>query len=394
MKIIQICAAYKPAYIYGGPTMSVSKLSEELVKAGQDVVVLATTANGKTELNVPSGVEQIVDGVKVFYFKRLTKDHTHFSPALLSFLRKLIIEEKKAGRKKELIIHIHAWWNLVSIFSCLVAKIHGVKVVLSPRGMLTNYSLNNRNSKLKDTIHFFLGKNLLKYCHIHATSEKEQEDILETCIPNTTNIIANFVELGDATSTSAYLTAAIPTESSTYQLLFLSRIEEKKGLELLFNALAKVDISWNLSIAGSGEISYLQHLYQLADQLNISSKIKWLGQVDKNQKFELLAKHDLLVLSSHNENFANVIIESLSVGTPVLVSTEVGLADYVTKNNLGWVVPNNPDQLMVAIIKSFEDTQKRAQISAKAPSQIKRDFDGTILANNYINMYRHLLGEQ
>ncbi|RWU08616.1 XrtY-associated glycosyltransferase XYAG1 [Pedobacter chitinilyticus] len=393
MKIIQICAAYKPAYIYGGPTMSVSKLSEELVKAGQDVVVLATTANGKTELNVPSGLEQIVDGVKVFYFKRLTKDHTHFSPALFSFLRKLIVEEKKAGRKNELIIHIHAWWNLVSIFSCLVAKIHGVKVVLSPRGMLTNYSLNNRNSKLKDAIHFFLGKNLLKYCHIHATSEKEQEDILETCIPNNTNIIANFVELGDATPTSGSLTAAIPTESSTYQLLFLSRIEEKKGLELLFNALAKVNISWNLSIAGSGEISYLQHLYQLADQLNISSKIKWLGQADKNQKFELLAEHDLLVLSSHNENFANVVIESLSVGTPVLVSTEVGLADYVTKNNLGWVVPNDPDQLMVAIIKSFEDTQKRAQIRASAPSKIKQDFDETTLANKYISMYKHLLGK-
>lgn len=59
MKIIQICAAYKPAYIYGGPTMSVSKLSEELVKAGLDVVVLATTANGKVELNVPVGKQEI-----------------------------------------------------------------------------------------------------------------------------------------------------------------------------------------------------------------------------------------------------------------------------------------------------------------------------------------------
>lgn len=387
MKIIQICAAYKPAYIYGGPTMSVSKLSEELVKAGQDVVVLATTANGKAELNVPVGKQQIVDGVGVFYFKRLTKDHTHFSPALFSFLRKLIVEEKKAGRKNELVVHIHAWWNLVSIFSCLVTKMHGVKVVLSPRGMLTNYSLTNRNSKFKDAIHFFLGKRLLKYCHIHATSEKEQEDVLETCTPNNTSIIANFVELSDESIT------AIPTDSPNYQLLFLSRIEEKKGLELLFNTLAKVNISWNLSIAGSGEIDYLQHLHQLANQLNISSKIKWLGQVDKNQKFKLLAAHDLLVLSSHNENFANVVVESLSVGTPVLVSTEVGLADYVIKNNLGWVVPNDPDQLIVAIIKSFEDTQKRAQIRASAPSTIKRNFNETMLANKYINMYKHLLGK-
>jgi len=43
MKIIQVTASYKPAYVYGGPTMSVSKLSEELVKVGTDLEVICTT---------------------------------------------------------------------------------------------------------------------------------------------------------------------------------------------------------------------------------------------------------------------------------------------------------------------------------------------------------------
>ncbi len=383
MKIIQICAAYKPAYIYGGPTMSVSKLSEELVKAGEDVIVLATTANGKAELDVPTGIEQIVDGVKVFYFKRLTKDHTHFSPALFSFLRKLIIAEKKAGRKNELIIHIHAWWNLVSIFSCLIAKMYGIKVVLSPRGMLNTYTLSHKNSLSKRFIHQLLGKYLLKEIAYHATSKQEHNDIF-AFTNKSPETIPNFIQLP--------IQHAVETQANEqYQLLFLGRINEIKGLENLFLALSSLTIHWCLTIAGEGDLNYVNHLKQLATQKNIAEKIKWEGYVNNTQKFDLLASVDALVLPSYKENFANVIIEALAVGTSVIVSKEAGVAEYVKETNLGWITSNNPEQLAATIFQSFKDVQKRTQIRASAPTIIKQDFDETALSNKYINMYQNLL---
>lgn len=361
--------------------MSVSKLSEELVKAGQDVTVLTTTANGKTELDVPIGKETIVDGVKVYYFKRWTKDHTHFSPALFWFLHKTIRNTKCNTPDTQLIIHIHAWWNLVSIFSCLIAKLHGIKIVLSPRGMLTSYSLNNRNSKFKDTIHFLLGKRLLKYCYIHATSKKELEDVAQTCEVKSISIIPNFVEFP---KDAQYQT----TESGKYRLLFLSRIEQKKGLELLFKALAQTSISYQLSIAGTGEISYIENLKSLALKLNIENKITWLGNINKENKFDILTKKDLLVLTSYNENFANVIIEALAVGTPVLISKEVGLADYVIKNDLGWVVPLEIEEIANSINSSFNNAEKRNLIRKKAPSIIQHNFAENKLTNSYIALYQ------
>lgn len=380
MKIIQICAAYKPAYIYGGPTMSVSKLSEELVKAGQDVTVLATTANGPSELNVPVGVAQIVDGVKVFYFKRLTKDHTHFSPALLLNLHRIILAEKKADRKNELIIHIHAWWNLVSIFSCWIAKLHGVKVVLSPRGMLTSYSLTNRNSKFKDSIHLFLGKSLLKYCHIHATSTKEKRDVEKTCETNGFSIIPNFVRFPKVKDTRL-------ETSDTYRILFLSRVEEKKGLELLFEALSKTTIKWHLKIAGNGALGYCESLKRLAQQLSIDSHITWLGHVSNDEKFKLIAQHDLLALTSYNENFANVVIESLAMGTPVLLSEEVGLADYVKENDFGWISNLKIEEIANTLESSFRDLAKRTHIRLHAPNVIQKDFAEKLLVDDYVHMY-------
>lgn len=388
LKIIQICAAYKPAHIYGGPTMSVAKLSEELVKAGQDVTVLATTANGKEELEVPAGEEQLVDGVNVFYFRRLTKDHTHFSPALLIFLHRTIKNTKRQTPNIKLIIHIHAWWNLVSIFSCLIAKFHGIKVILSPRGMLTSYSLTNRNAKFKDAIHFFLGKQLLRYCHIHATSTKEQKDVQQTCEVNGISVIPNFVNFPNLIPQKE-----LPNEEEQpiYKLLFLSRVEEKKGIELLFEALTKVSIPWHLSIGGNGNPAYVESLKQLASILNIKEKMSWLGHVDNEHKFNLLANHDLMVLTSYNENFANVVIESLAMGTPVLTSKEVGLADYVTKNDLGWVSELLPLAIAEGIFTSYREIDKREKIRSGAPLIIREDFAIHNLEKQYANLYNSIV---
>jgi hypothetical protein len=101
LKILHITASYKPAFIYGGPIYSVGTLCEALVKSADrslksesppllisNLEVITTLANGKEELPYPSGALKIVEGVPVRYFKRLTKDHSHFSPALLWHLWK------------------------------------------------------------------------------------------------------------------------------------------------------------------------------------------------------------------------------------------------------------------------------------------------------------------
>src|SRR6185312_2703637 len=144
--------------IYGGPTMSVSMLSEQLQEAGVSVQVYTTTANGKTELPVLPGVTINVDGVSVTYFKRLTKDHTHFSPSLL----KSVWKECRSFYA----LHLHAWWKLVSLFSCLIALIRWVPVIVSTRRTISAYSLQKKNINIKWITHYLLGKTILKRCHL------------------------------------------------------------------------------------------------------------------------------------------------------------------------------------------------------------------------------------
>jgi glycosyltransferase involved in cell wall biosynthesis len=386
IKLLELTPAYKPAYIYGGPTMSVAKLCEALANNGVDLEVLTTTANGKRELEVKPDLQQIVDGVTVTYFKRLTKDHTHFSPKLLWGLRTKIRDAKKSIIKPQpLVIHVHAWWNLVSIFSCNVAKWYGIPVILSPRGMLTNYTLGNRNSIQKAIIHSFLGQNLLKYCHIHATSEKEKQDILQQINPKSITVIPNLVDF------PLQYSAISKTNDAYFNLLFLSRIEEKKGLELLFESLKGLNPNWILTIAGTGDEGYINNLKQKIDNLDLKGQIKWVGQVDNSTKFNLLAENDLTVLTSYNENFANVVIESLSVGTAVLLSDQVGLADYVIENELGWIANLTIESIQREILSAYNNSTKRVKIREEAPKIIRKDFNSETLVQKYINLYNQVI---
>lgn len=392
MKIIHLTASYKPAYIYGGPIQSVAKLCEATTKiideskekGNFDLQVLTTTANGDQELNVSPGKPVLIDGVSVTYFKRLTKDHSHFSPQLLRELKNIL----QAVKEKN-IVHIHGWWNLVSVLSCWVVKWYNIPVVLSPRGMLTAYTQNNRNSFAKRILHYFIGKRLLQYCHIHATSDQEKDDIQKIINPKSITVIPNLVNLQASAASSK--TMNFDNDPAVFRLIFLSRIEEKKGLELLFEALSLLNINWQLTVAGSGKKEYVDYLKIKASDFNISRHINWIGQVENKDKYRIIAQHDLLILTSFNENFANVVIESLSVGTPVLISDQVGLSDYVTSQKLGWVTTLNVNAIKETLLIAFSQKEKREMIKASAPEIIRKDFNDDVLANRYLELYKQLI---
>jgi glycosyltransferase involved in cell wall biosynthesis len=380
VKVIQISASYKPAFVYGGPTLSVSKLSEELWKYGVNVEVFTTLANGKTELALPAGKLTWMEQVPVWFFKRLTKDHSHFSPALL---KHLFLTIRKT--KEPLVIHIHAWWNLVSVLACLVAQLYKIPVVLSPRGTLSNYSFSNNHISIKKWMHLLAGKKLLSNCNFHVTSEQEKQEVLQLVQPKSVKIIPNFITLPEIS------TEKNSSENSILKLLFLSRIEAKKGLEILLEALNQINIPYLLTIAGAGELDYINSIKKIVHKNSMEPFVNRIGFQQNETKFQVLQAHDLLVLPSYNENFGNVVIESLSVGTAVLISEQVGLADYVNLNNLGWTFHNQPKNLREQLEKINQNRDWLDEISSRSPQKIKEDFSGEQLVKQYVDFYQEIL---
>lgn len=373
LRILHIIPSYKPAFIYGGPIYSCSALCEQLTLQGHKVIVATTTANGEEELKVDTGKILNVDGVDVIYHKRLTKDHTHFSPELIKYVW--------SNAKQFDAVHIHSWWNLVSIFCFMACLLRGIKPIVSPRGMLSDYVIKTNHGIAKKLIHAFINRPFLKRAKFHVTSAAEALEVKSIFPKSSVNEIFNFVNIRE--------TLHSPFNSDgPLNLLFLSRVDPKKGLELLFEALAISKLPYHLNIAGPGDDKYLQYLKDLASQLGISENLSWLGPIYGEKKFDLLASHDLLVLTSHNENFANVVIESLGVGTPVFISENVGLAAYVRDKGLGWVCTIKPEIIASTLKSIFQERKTLPGISQHATEAVKQDFEHANLTQQYISLYK------
>ncbi|HEY1006792.1 MAG TPA: glycosyltransferase, partial [Sphingobacteriaceae bacterium] len=172
---------------------------------------------------------------------------------------------------------------------------------------------------------------------------------------------------------------------------FLSRIDPKKGLDILIRALSGVSFDYRLKIAGSGEESYIGQLKQLAAECGNADKIEWTGPRYHREKFDFFRNLDLFALTSRNENFALVVIESLSVGTPVLVSREVGLAPYVHERDLGWVTGISPGAVTAGLELAWMDREKRLRVRTQSAQIVRNDFDGEPIIDQYCRFYTGLV---
>ena len=370
MKILHVTPYYKPAFVYGGPIHSVSALCEALVAHGHDVTVVTTNADGDNSISLSN---EVIENVKVLRFKKYLKNNTFFAPGTFFYLLKNI--------NKYDVVHIHTWWNLVSIFALMICSIKGKRPVLSPRGMLSDYIIKTNNPSQKKVIQWLFGKSMLSKVKFHATAISEEVEIKGLYPNSTVQEIFNFVKIPEIKTNPL-------SSDETIKLIFLSRIDPKKGIEILIEALATIEWDYHLTIVGpSNDDKYLETLKNLAGSLGITDNITWLGSVFGQQKFELLASHDLMVLPSYNENFANVVIETLAMGTPVLISNMVGLYPYIEKENLGWICDTSSQDIAHQLSLFKNDSKKRQFIRSEAAGLIRRHFNSDVLVQKYMQYY-------
>lgn len=123
-------------------------------------------------------------------------------------------------------------------------------------------------------------------------------------------------------------------------VLFLSRIHEKKGCDLLIEAFAKVaqqDESLHLIMAGPDQIGWIPKLKAQAETLGIADRITWPGMLQGDMKWGAFYAAEVFCLPSHQENFGIVVAEALACGKPVLISNKVNIWREIEADGAGLV---------------------------------------------------------
>jgi len=312
LKILHVVPTYLPARRYGGPIVAVHGLCRALVRRGHDVTVFTTNVDGDSVSDVPLDREVMLDGVRVRYFA------SSFPRLYVSGSMKTALSTMESFD----LVHNHSVFLWPTAASARAAKRRNVPYVISPRGMLVRDLIHRKSRFAKSAwIRLIERRNFTNAAAIHFTSARELEDANETGIPIPRSfIVPNGIDL--------VARPDVPRDANS--VVYLGRINWKKQLDRLIEATPR-DVK--LIIAGNDEENLTPKLRELAR----GQDVEFPGPVYGDAKWELLARASVVALPSLSENFGNVIVEAMTMSTPVIVSPEVGVASDVEAARAGIV---------------------------------------------------------
>lgn len=344
MKILHVVPTYLPARRYGGPIFAVHGLAQSLAARGHEVDVFTTNVDGGDTSDVPLDTRVDLDGVGVHYFPSPFR-RIYWSPRLRRALADSIAKYD--------IAHLHSVFLYPTAAAARAAQGARVPYVISPRGMLVPELIEAKSRWSKTAwLRLIERRNFAGAAAIHFTSEREHEDAKRTKMPLPSPfIVPNGITLSGAP-------AVPPAQRDDRTILYLGRINWKKGIDRLISALPYVDNA-RLVIAGNDEENLTPRLRELSERLGVSDRVEFLGAVGGDRKDQLLGHATLFALASMSENFGNVVLEAMAAGTPVVVTPEVGLADEVRRAHAGLVSAPQPRELAAAIKELLRDPEAR-----------------------------------
>ena len=377
----------------GGPSLAVKAIAEALAGKGVEVTVATTTGSREQGAGSEEG-----QGYSVICFRR------EFEPYKISFGLARWLRENV--RKFDL-VHIHALFSFSSTMAARIARRKSVPYIVRPLGVLNRWGMENRR-RIPKLVSFRLVELpiLLHTAVIHYTSEAERMEageLNEKLAPHSAVVIPLPVEAathGDAET----LRVRYPRLRGRKIILFLSRIDPKKGIELLLEAFAIVrqkekDVA--LVIAGEGERFYVRELRERARSREHGAgrmgseqeqdDVIWAGHLSGEMKEAALAAADVFVLPSASENFGIAAAESLAAGVPTIVSEEVALSSDIRRYDAGVVVKRDVQQLAGAISDSLSNKQRAAGLAANGRRLAEERYSSEAVGRALHELYQKLI---
>ena len=258
-------------------------------------------------------------------------------------------------RERPDVVHFHGLWQRGHPARAARARAAGVPVVVSPHGMLEPWALGHKRWKKLPYFHFIEKRWLSRAACVLATAEPEGARLREL-FPATRIESIPLGLTGDARPDHVAARADLGWRADETVLLYLSRIHEKKGLDLLISALAGSEKKPNtrLVIVGPDEQpAFTQRCRVLAERHAMSlPRIDWLGPVWGDERFRYFQGADLFCLPTHSENFGLVVLESLQVGTPVLTTTGTPWGSLSAPG--GYIAEPREDSLQTQLNRFFK----------------------------------------
>lgn len=379
-RILCVTPFYKPAYRYGGPTRSIPALCEGLASLGCDVAVYTTVANGNTDLDVVVDKPINLDGVMVYFHRRKFGDYFYSSS-----LAKRCFETINTFD----FVYLNSSWVFPLIPACLSSKKFRTKYIITPRTSFMRNSWTGKYIK-KFVYHRLVERSLINSAEaIHYTSEIEKResawlDLIPRSfvVPNPTDT-SEFSQLPERGT----FRNRINISDHTFIILFLGRLEHRKGIDIAIEAFASVSTDFPdavLVIAGPDKRGYKSSLVSLVHSLQLADKVLFTDYLDEVDRIRALVDSDLFVLTSRSENFGMSVIEAMAVGLPVLISDKVGLKESVIDSKSGIVLPVDIEQIAKQLRELMNERSGLEEMRGNGRTFVIKSYSPTVIADQML----------
>jgi glycosyltransferase involved in cell wall biosynthesis len=327
MKILRSIHTVNPDL--GGPIESVMQSSAALVRRGHDVEIVSLDASADTWVrNCPMPVHALGPGRGSYgyapRFSRWVRErHAHYDAVIVQGL-----------------------WQYSSFGVWRALRGTPTPYFVFPHGMLDPWFKRTYPLKhLKKLLYWPWAEYrvLRDAAAVLFTSDEERRLARESfSLYRCNEVVVNYgtaaPEIDLAVAREDFF-SSFPQLRGRRFLLFLGRLHEKKGCELLLEAFAarnssRTDQSLDLVIAGPcADEAYLERLKRMVP----SAAITFTGMLAGTRKWGAFSAADAFILPSHQENFGIAVVEALACGTPVLISNKVNIWREITAGEAGYV---------------------------------------------------------
>ncbi|HVN27739.1 MAG TPA: glycosyltransferase, partial [Candidatus Binataceae bacterium] len=329
------------------------------------------------------------DGVERWYFSTQRTGLFGVSFTLINALRRNV-----AGFD---LAHIHSLYRFPSTIAAHYCRRFDVPYIVRPHGTLDPFIYHRHRLRKIVYERLIENRNLERAAAVHFTAAEEMSLAQSLGLKFRGVVVPLGVELPPPSASREELRAAFagewPQTRDKRIILFLGRLTQKKGLDLLvkaFGRLARARDDVHLFLAGPDDEGYGANVRQWLKDEGVAERATFAGMLEGARKEAALAAADVFVLSSYSENFGIAVIEALAAGVPAVISNKINIWRELHDADAAVVVNCNVDEVTAAISKVLDDAALARRLAAAGKKIVAEQFTWPIVADRMIAVYREI----
>lgn len=374
----------------GGPAKAVIEMCRELLRRGEDVEIYTTDSDIDGRLEVPLGRAVSVRGVSVTYFKASLNNYYKISLSIAAAL--------KSTLPRYDLVHINSLYQFSSTMAACYCRRYGIPYIIRPHGTLDPYLY--RRHRFRKSVYELLieRRNLAAAAMVHFTSVEEMELAQSLGLAFHGTVAPLGLETDETPPGCGEIAdAAWPVIKGHKVILFLGRINFKKGLDILAHAFGQIrrhrsDV--HLVIAGADNEGLQKEVRSWLTEQGVLDAVTFTGMVVGELKAALLQRAVMFVLPSYSENFGIAVVEAMSAGLPVVISNKVNIWSDIETAGAGLVVNIDAVELAAAMERLLDDPRLAAEMGARGERLVREQFSWRVAGDRLLKMYQDVLSSR